>query len=415
MRFCMITTFFGEHSFGGDAVYVERLSEALLKRGHEVEVIYNRDAFDLVRRNTVPRSYAPPDGLVTHALTNRLKTLAALQIHQTGTPGFLSQPIEKIVNRKAFDVIHFHNLSLIGGIGLLKLKTSAVKLMTAHEHWLLCPLSLLWKFNREVCQQPQCFRCTLHAKRPPQFWRSTTKINAALHHLHALIFPSRHTLELHRQRGIHAPDMQSLPYFLPDEWLTPNEPSSDNGNRQRPYFLMVGRLVIEKGFQTVISLMRQFPDFDLIIAGDGIYRSHLESLSKDLPNVQFYGLANFSELKQLYAQARALIVPSLFYETFGYVVLEGLSQGTPVLARNLGALPDLITASDGGSVYDTEQELYEKMQQLASQPECHPNRKADHINAIQAYWSESVHLNRYLETIENYKIRSQACFSEKNL
>ncbi len=40
MKFCMITTFFGPHSFGGDAAYVDRLSQALCRLGHEVHVYY---------------------------------------------------------------------------------------------------------------------------------------------------------------------------------------------------------------------------------------------------------------------------------------------------------------------------------------------------------------------------------------
>ena len=49
MKFRMITTFFGAHSFGGDAAYVDRLSQALCRRGHEVHVYYCVDAFNAVR------------------------------------------------------------------------------------------------------------------------------------------------------------------------------------------------------------------------------------------------------------------------------------------------------------------------------------------------------------------------------
>ena len=48
MKFCMLTTFFGTHSFGGDAAFVDRLSRALSRHGHEVHVIYCRDAFDFL-------------------------------------------------------------------------------------------------------------------------------------------------------------------------------------------------------------------------------------------------------------------------------------------------------------------------------------------------------------------------------
>ena len=47
MKFCMLTTFFGTHSFGGDAAFVDRLSRALARHGHEVHVIHCRDAFEV--------------------------------------------------------------------------------------------------------------------------------------------------------------------------------------------------------------------------------------------------------------------------------------------------------------------------------------------------------------------------------
>lgn len=49
MRFAMVTTFFGAHSFGGDAAYVDRLSRALVRRGHEVHVFHCVDAFNSAR------------------------------------------------------------------------------------------------------------------------------------------------------------------------------------------------------------------------------------------------------------------------------------------------------------------------------------------------------------------------------
>ena len=49
LKFAMVTTFFGAHSFGGDAAYVDRLARALCRRGHEVHVFHCVDAFNAVR------------------------------------------------------------------------------------------------------------------------------------------------------------------------------------------------------------------------------------------------------------------------------------------------------------------------------------------------------------------------------
>ncbi len=73
MKFCMVTTFFGAHSFGGDAAYVDRLSQALCRRGHEVHVYYCVDAWRAVRGNHPPREYTPPPGLHLHPMRERVR------------------------------------------------------------------------------------------------------------------------------------------------------------------------------------------------------------------------------------------------------------------------------------------------------------------------------------------------------
>ncbi len=66
MKLAMITTFFGAHSFGGDAAYVERLSQSLCRRGHEVHVYYCVDAFNAVR-NGHPAAFLSAGTGVAHS------------------------------------------------------------------------------------------------------------------------------------------------------------------------------------------------------------------------------------------------------------------------------------------------------------------------------------------------------------
>ncbi len=290
MKFCMVTTFFGGHSFGGDAAYVDRLSRALLRRGHEVHVFHCGDAFNAVRGKHPLRPYEPPDGLHIHKLESPFGLLSPLASQVTGRPIFKANALREQLDAVDTDVVHFHNISLIGGPGVLNMGKQAVRLMTAHEHWLICPMHLLWKYGKKPCDKPQCVRCSLAGKRPPQAWRYTGAIDRGLQELDALIFPTRHTLEEHRRRGIGAP-MVHLPYFLPDDWSGGLEddlpPPSGNG---RPYLAAAGRLVAMKGFQQLIPIMRYLPEVDLKIAGTGPYERNLRKLAAGLPNVHFEGL-----------------------------------------------------------------------------------------------------------------------------
>ena len=157
MKFAMITTFFGAHSFGGDAAYVERLSQALCRRGHEVHVYYCVDAFNAVRNGHPLRSYQPAPGLHIHPLKSPFGILSPLATQATGMPFFKSGALKEVLDDPATDVIHFHNISLVGGPGLLGLGANrrAVRIMTAHEHWLICPMHLLWKYDRKIVRFAQ--------------------------------------------------------------------------------------------------------------------------------------------------------------------------------------------------------------------------------------------------------------------
>ncbi len=402
MKLAMITTFFGAHSFGGDAAYVERLSQALCRGGHEVHVYYCVDAFNAVRNGHPLRSYEPAPGLHIHPLKSPFGILSPLATQATGMPFFKWGALKEVLDDPGTDVIHFHNISLVGGPGLLGLGANrrAVRIMTAHEHWLICPMHLLWKFDRTACDSPSCVSCCLKGGRPPQAWRATGAIERGLRHLDALLFPSRHSLEEHRRReiGAHVPLVQ-LPYFLPDDWSNgiENEPPLV---LERPYVAAAGRLVKMKGFQRLIPLMRYLPEVDLRIAGTGPHEGELRALAAGLPNVRFEGLLGGRALAGLFRSARAVVVPSLFPETFGYVVLEAFAVGTPVVVHeDGGALYETGFLSGGGLAYRTDTELLTAVRRMVHDHRLHDDLAARGYAARLGEWSESEHLERYFGLI----------------
>jgi glycosyltransferase involved in cell wall biosynthesis len=398
----MVTTFFGAQSFGGDAAYVDRLSRALVRRGHEVHVIHCADAFRAVRGTHPERAYTPPPGLHIHTLVSPLGFLSPLATQLTGRPYFKAAALRELLDAVDTDVVHFHNISLIGGPGVLHMGRQAVRLMTAHEHWLICPMHLLWKNGRRPCDGPQCLRCSLAGRRPPQVWRYTGAIDRALQQLDALIFPSRHTLEQHCRRGIGAP-MVRLPYFLPDEWSGGIE-DEDPEPSERPYLAAAGRLVKMKGFQRLVPMMRMLPEVDLRIAGTGPYESRLRALARDLPNVRFEGLLDGTALARLFHGARAVVVPSLFPETFGYVVLEAFAVRTPVVVhQGGGALQETGMLSGGGLGYQTDGELLLALRRIVHDAELREELAHRGYSLRTGEWSEAAHIDRYFALIQGIR------------
>ena len=169
------------------------------------------------------------------------------------------------------DVIHFHNISLVGGPGLLGLGAESQGSPDHDGSRALADLSDAPALEiRPQAVRRADLRELLPEGRPAAAGLAATgAIERGLRHLDALLFPSRHSLEEHRRRGLgaHVPLVQ-LPYFLPDGWShgIEDEPPLV---LDRPYLAAAGRLVKMKGFQRLIPLMRYLPEVDLRIAGTG--------------------------------------------------------------------------------------------------------------------------------------------------
>lgn len=158
-RFCMITTFYPPYNFGGDGISVRRLANALARQGHHVEVIHCIDAYRVLAGSEPPGVYDDHPNVIVHGLRSRFGSLSPLLTQQTGIPFFKAKRIAQILE-KGFDVIHFHNISLVGGPGILKYGR-AVKLYSIRDYWMICPTHILFRYNATACTRRDCFLCTL--------------------------------------------------------------------------------------------------------------------------------------------------------------------------------------------------------------------------------------------------------------
>jgi glycosyltransferase involved in cell wall biosynthesis len=266
----MVSTFYPPHSFGGDAMHIYRLSNELAKRGHSVDVFYCEDSYLLMNGKHPTGKFSNHENVNVRGLKSGKGFLSPLLTQQTGLPFFKSE-LKNALEENNYDVIHYNNMSLIGITALSY--GSAVKLYTTHEHWLVCPMHVLWKYNREVCTKKNCFSCQLKGKRPPQLWRYSGLLKRMLKHVDCFLSPSRFTLRKHLEMGLDIP-IKQMPYFLPTpKNETEKSPEKENGGK--PYFLFVGRLEEIKGVQNIIPVFKKQTKFDFLIAGDGEYKEAL--------------------------------------------------------------------------------------------------------------------------------------------
>lgn len=387
LRFCLLSTFYPPWNFGGDGVQVERLAHALGDAGHEVTVLHSPLVHRLMNGSLEHEPREHPRVEVV-ALEESVPSLAGVYLN--GRPHRGRTQIAQVLKR-GFDVIHFHNPSLLGAPAVLEMG-DALKLYTAHEQWLLCPGHTLLRSGGRVCEDPPCATCELVHKRPPQPWRHTGRLARGLEHVDYLIAPSRTQAHLHR--GLTVP-IEVIEHFVPD-------PGERDGSAATgaPYFLYAGRLERVKGVESLIDSFKRYAPADLVIAGNGGRARRLRRRARGAPQIRFEGWVDPDRLDALYRGALAVVVPSIGHESFGLVTAEAFARGVPAVVNRLGALAELADETGAAIAYSGERELDEALARLAGDPALRAELGQRARAAYVDRFTPERHLEHYLGLIE---------------
>jgi glycosyltransferase involved in cell wall biosynthesis len=134
-------------------------------------------------------------------------------------------------------------------------------------------------------------------------------------------------------------------------------------------FGYIGRLAESKGLETLINAFKEISSTNparLRIAGKGnpAYVEGLQRLAGDAP-ISFIG---HSDLPSFFDAVDFTVVPSLWHEPLGRVVIESYAHGVPVIASGTGALPEIVTSGQTGYLYNTPTQLVELMRSMITLP-----------------------------------------------
>jgi glycosyltransferase involved in cell wall biosynthesis len=389
LRFCMLTTFYPPWNFGGDGIQVQRLVHALADRGHRVTVVCSPLVHRILART---RAEPPPPHPGVEVIGLEEDPVSLLRTYRRGRPFRARGQIERVLGR-GFDVIHFHNPSLLGAPEILSMG-EGVRLYTAHEQWLLCPSHVLWRRGGRVCERPRCATCEIEHLRPPQPWRRTDLLERHLGDLDAVIAPSRTSAALHA-RFSDLTRIEVISHFVPP---APDRPRPAGGDG-RPYFLYAGRLEPIKGVRPLIEAFRG-REQDLVVAGNGGLRRRLKLAAARMPNVRFAGWLSPERLDSAYRGALAVVLPTRGHEAFPLVVVEAFARGVPVIVHRFGAQAEVVQETGAGLTYGDAGELDEALDSIAADPALREELGRRGRHAAAERYSVEAHMDRYLGLVE---------------
>ncbi|MBD3329585.1 glycosyltransferase [Candidatus Dojkabacteria bacterium] len=151
---------------------------------------------------------------------------------------------------------------------------------------------------------------------------------------------------------------------ISESWLDlpgPDSSEAPTANSKNGYFLCVSRLYDYKRIDWAIKAAHQL-DQHLIVVGTGPEKSYLENLAGDSGRIEFTGFISDEKLAALYRDAKCLIFPG--EEDFGYVPLEAMSQGCPVIAFHKGGAAETVIPGKTGLLFKNFDDLIEKMRKF---------------------------------------------------
>jgi glycosyltransferase involved in cell wall biosynthesis len=148
-------------------------------------------------------------------------------------------------------------------------------------------------------------------------------------------------------------------------------PEPEPGTGGGGYAVFVGRLSAEKGVDTLLAAWEHLAnELPLKIVGDGPLAPRVETAVRQNPGIEWLGRQPFEKTLSIVGEAVLLIMPSVWYETFGRTIVEAFARGTPVVASRWGAMAELVDNGRTGVGFGPgdPNDLASKVSELIAQP-----------------------------------------------
>jgi len=394
---------------GGAELYTQAVSRALARQGHAVAVFYRRDAPGRGLQ------YRTEDGVGVYAVWDGQAGPTRRFLYTFSNP-WIHRALIQVLGEFHPDAIHIQHLMGLPVSLMDAIRQRSLFIVTLHDYWWLCPnAQLLTNCSGEVCEGPRywnCARCMLARAGFPGLWPAipllaglaawrNRLLRGVLDRARVLIAPTEFVRRWYAAHGVPEEKIVVLAPGL-EGFALPPQPPRPAGGAVR--FAYIGGLSWQKGVHVLVEAFSRLQgEAELWIAGDEsfdpAYVSRLKALAT--PNVRFLGRLDRGGVWQTLTQVDVVVVPSLWYETFSFLISEAFAAGLPVLASRLGALADRVRdGMDGLLLPPGDVAAWRAaMQRLLDDPDLLPRLRAgvwppmtmeEHVDRLEALYAQIV-------------------------
>ncbi len=387
MRILLANKFY--YRRGGDCVYVLNLEQLLRSHGHDVAVF----AMDYPQNIDTPwKKYFPSEMIMKPGL-NMLESLR----RPLGTKE-VRRKFTALLSDFNPDVVHLNNIhtQLSPVIAEIAHAKGCRVVWTLHDYKLLCPRYDCLQNGQKICEE--CFtdkHMVLEHRCMKNSWLASViaykeAVKWSRERLEAstdiFICPSRFMYQKMVKGGFDSKKLETLCNFIDVDKCRKADYEKDD------YYCFLGRLSAEKGIETLVKAANELP-YKLIVIGGGPLGGQMRAIGKE--NIEFVGMKQWDEIKNLVGQARFSVIPSEWYENNPLSVIEAQCLGTPMLGARIGGIPELIEEGVNGTTFESG-----NVEDLKLQIEKMWDASFDYrqiAERAQKQYSEETYYNRLME------------------
>lgn len=339
---------------GGEDTVVANEIKLLQEHGHEV-FFYSRNNSELKSYSKLQKLFLPVNTVFNSKTYKEIKNL---------------------IREKNIDLVHVHNtLNLVSpSVYYAAVSCKVPVVQTVHNFRLVCPAATFYR-DGHICEECvekglSCavnYNCYRDSKLQTLACVISTKIHRVLGIYHKLNYIC--LAEFNKEKLLQVNSVEKKEIINPQKvFVKPNmtfEQIKKTVCEKDNYYLFAGRVEKIKGMDVLLEAFSKCPTERLIVAGTGTQLEYYQKAAKEreIHNVEFIGFMEKPKLQELMQRAKAVIVPSQWYETFGMTVIEAFALGTPVIGADIGNLSSLIKNGVNGWKfrYDSADDLAEKI------------------------------------------------------